>query len=265
MLRKMTVLLEQNFTDVRSKMTNNLCIIPARGGSSRLKDKNLQLFLGTSLLVRAINIAKESGVFKDIIVSTENVNIKEVALQQDVIVQDRPMELATSGSLVADTIQYVLQNTSEEYDYVELLQANTPLIEAEDIKGAMEFAYEKDADFIISVMYRPCPDGKELPMEFCAPLPSDMLLTNWMPKFLRYVRTQDISPSCCLDGNIYIGKPWIWKDKVDYWTTKIYGYQLYNKFSDIHTHADLLLAERKWKQNQSLGMFNRKGGHGKTG
>jgi len=59
--------------------TGRLCIIPARGGSKRIPKKNVVLFEGVPMLVRAIRIAREVGRFDDVLVSTDNEEIAELA------------------------------------------------------------------------------------------------------------------------------------------------------------------------------------------
>jgi len=57
----------------------NLCIIPARGGSKRIPRKNIKLFLGTPIIGYSINLALQSGLFDEVMVSTDDAEIAEVA------------------------------------------------------------------------------------------------------------------------------------------------------------------------------------------
>ena len=59
----------------------NLCIIPARGGSKRIPRKNVKPFLGKPMLAYSIEAAKESGLFDEIMVSTDDEEIANIALQ----------------------------------------------------------------------------------------------------------------------------------------------------------------------------------------
>jgi len=60
---------------------NNICFIPARGGSKRIKNKNIKKFLGKSFLERVINTAKKSHLFNEIYVSTDSLKIKKLAIK----------------------------------------------------------------------------------------------------------------------------------------------------------------------------------------
>ena len=57
----------------------NLCVIPARGGSKRIHKKNIKKFCGIPIIVWSIKQAIESKCFDKIIVSTDNVEIANLA------------------------------------------------------------------------------------------------------------------------------------------------------------------------------------------
>ena len=59
----------------------NLAIIPARGGSKRIPNKNIKEFAGKPLIAYSINAAKASGLFDKIIVSTDSEQVAEIARQ----------------------------------------------------------------------------------------------------------------------------------------------------------------------------------------
>ena len=57
----------------------NLCVIPARGGSKRIPRKNIKPFIGKPMIQYSIELAKSSGLFNEIIVSTDDKEIKDIA------------------------------------------------------------------------------------------------------------------------------------------------------------------------------------------
>jgi N-acylneuraminate cytidylyltransferase len=59
---------------------NNLCIIPARGGSKRIPKKNIKNFLGKPIIAYSIEAALNSNLFKEVMVSTDDVEIAELAI-----------------------------------------------------------------------------------------------------------------------------------------------------------------------------------------
>ena len=59
----------------------NLCIIPARGGSKRIPRKNIKLFLGKPIIAYSIEAAINSGLFEEVMVSTDDSEIAEIAIK----------------------------------------------------------------------------------------------------------------------------------------------------------------------------------------
>ena len=84
-------------------MEKIIAIIPARGGSKRLPRKNILPLDGQPLLSRVIRTAQKSNVFDDIIVSSEDFEILDIAMKEGVIAHSRPLELASDRSTVVDT------------------------------------------------------------------------------------------------------------------------------------------------------------------
>ena len=73
----------------------NVAIIPARGGSKRIPNKNIKSFAGKPIIAYSIEAAKLSGVFDRIVVSTDSEKIAEVAREYDAEIPFlRPAELA---------------------------------------------------------------------------------------------------------------------------------------------------------------------------
>jgi pseudaminic acid cytidylyltransferase len=57
----------------------NICIIPARGGSKRIPRKNIKEFLGKPIIAYSIQAALDSGLFDEVMVSTDDLEIAEIA------------------------------------------------------------------------------------------------------------------------------------------------------------------------------------------
>ena len=63
---------------------NNICIIPARGGSKRIPKKNIKNFIGKPMIAYAIKAAQDSKIFSEIYVSTDDESIaEEIALEYE--------------------------------------------------------------------------------------------------------------------------------------------------------------------------------------
>lgn len=91
-----------------------ICIIPARGGSTRLPGKNIKLLDGVPVLNRVINIVEESGLFTDIIVSTDSDEVRNI-VDNRCNVMMRPARL--SGDVPEENVLFdvISQFRTEEF------------------------------------------------------------------------------------------------------------------------------------------------------
>lgn len=133
-----------------------LAIIPARGGSKGVKNKNIRIFNGLPLLAHTIKELKKVNDIGRVIVSTEDKKIKTIAEKYGAEVPFmRPIELARAKSEVVDAMIDLIKKLriKEGYypDYVMLLQVTSPLRAAEDIKKAINLYFDKKADSLVSV------------------------------------------------------------------------------------------------------------------
>lgn len=218
-----------------------ICIIPARGGSKGIKNKNLRIVATRPLIYWVIKAAKDSGIHDRIIVSTDNIRIADVARRYNVEVQSRPKRLAEDRVSVLDVLPYVLKKIEKQdkrYDYVQLLEPTAPLITGIDIlKAARRFHYKK-ADALISVC------ESKAPLGISAPIPDDRSLKGWFPKELRRKCRRQTKTTYQLDGNIYFAKWDVFADGKDYWELDTYAYIMPdNKYVDVDNEIDLVLAD----------------------
>lgn len=124
-----------------------IAIIPARGGSKRLKDKNIKVLNGLPLLVHSIRYAQQfPDLIDGIYVSTNDVFIKAVALTYGAQVIDRPEALSGDHATTISALQHVLDNVSDTVQHVVLLQPTNPLrpddLLPEALKRYLEGKYE---------------------------------------------------------------------------------------------------------------------------
>ncbi|MCL9805103.1 acylneuraminate cytidylyltransferase family protein [Flavobacterium amniphilum] len=130
-----------------------LIIIPARGGSKGVPKKNIKLLGGKPLIVHAIECAKHSALSTDVIVSTDNEEIEEIALAANCKVIKRPNELADDKSNVVDAVLHTLDNLDDQYDLVALLQPTAPLRTGTDLDKIIQmFNDDDDVEGVISVI-----------------------------------------------------------------------------------------------------------------
>lgn len=118
-----------------------LALIPARGGSKSVPDKNIRVLGGKPLLAWSVAVAQAVSAVDRIIVSTDSDKIAAVARSCGAEVALRPAQLATDTALVIDTVRDVLaglEATGERPDIVVLLEPTSPLRSAEDVALCLE-------------------------------------------------------------------------------------------------------------------------------
>lgn len=134
-----------------------LAIIPARGGSKGLPDKNIKVLCGKPLIAWTILKAKLSKYVDTIMVTTDSEDIAQISKDYGADIPFiRPKELATDSSPSHDAIVHTLyfyENKGIVYDYIVLLEPTSPLREDDDIDNMLEKLSKNycDYDSIISI------------------------------------------------------------------------------------------------------------------
>ncbi len=116
----------------------NICLIPARGGSKRIPRKNIRSFCGKPMIAWSIKAAQDSGAFDQILVSTDDVEIAEVARGHGAEVPFlRPDHLADDQASTQDVITHALDWVSKQGNHCEALcclYATAPFVQPEDLR-----------------------------------------------------------------------------------------------------------------------------------
>lgn len=129
-------------------MTKSIAIIPARGGSKRLKRKNILPLAGKPLICWTIESALKSNLFEKVFVSTDDSEIALIAANAYATVLERPSSLATDNATCAQVCEWHLQKMAsahEFYDRLYCLYATSPLRGVDDLK-AMDRVFSENAD-----------------------------------------------------------------------------------------------------------------------
>lgn len=123
-------------------MSKLLCIIPARGGSKRIPHKNIKSFRGKPIIAYAIDTVKESGIADEIMVSTDDLEIAEVAVQYGATFPFRRSDLTANDTAgVAEVLIEVVKEYKRkgmEFDYVLCVFATNPLLRSETLIKAYD-------------------------------------------------------------------------------------------------------------------------------
>jgi len=183
---------------------NSVAIIPARGGSKRIPRKNLLPFDGVPMIVRSIRTALDSGLFEQVVVSTDDADIAELALAHGAQVPFlRPAELADDFTGTAAVIVHALQQLPA-FDYACCVYATAPLLQARFLREGFELLQQHpDKAFAFSV----CSFG--FPVQRALTLDGQGALTALYPEF-RNTRSQDLPEAFQDAGQFYWGRSEAW-------------------------------------------------------
>lgn len=132
-----------------------IALIPARGGSKGLPQKNIKLLAGKPLIVHTIDIALKSKFISEIIVSTDDKNIAEIARKAGALIPFlRPEELASDTAMAIDNYIYTVDRLNNDreakIDEIIILQPTSPLRSIEDVDGSIELFKSRKADSVVT-------------------------------------------------------------------------------------------------------------------
>jgi len=198
---------------------------------------------GRPLIVWSIEIAVSSGIFSDVIVSTDDPEIAQIAEAEGASVPFiRPDELAndtaTTGEVIAHAVEF-MTNAGFAGDNVCCLYPSAIFVTGEDLIRARELlgSGHEDPQYVMSVVEYPHPIQRALRMDesgTAAPV---------SPEFV-FTRTQDLEPHFHDAGQFYWGKTQAWRQMRPV-VESVRAYVLASgAVVDIDTEADWVLAER---------------------
>ena len=187
-------------------MINNkkvLALIPARGGSKGIKDKNIYPLYGKPLIAYSIECAKNSKYIDDVVVSTDSTKIADVAKKYGASIPFyRPAELASDTSKSIDAIVHAIrwmEGHNKKFDIFVLLQPTSPLRTVGDLDGALEKFIDNGEKSLVAVSL--VSDNPILMRTINADGTMERLLD-----VKSTVRRQDMKTYYRVNGSIYINK-----------------------------------------------------------
>lgn len=126
-----------------------LAIITARGGSKRIPRKNIKEFCGKPILCYSIEAAKESGVFDEIMVSTDDEEIAEAAKKAGASVPffrsaDTSGDYASTDDVIMEVLKSY-QEIGQEFEAFCCIYPTAPFLSGERLRSAMELLNEADS------------------------------------------------------------------------------------------------------------------------
>lgn len=180
----------------------NIAIIPARGGSKRIPRKNIKDFLGKPIIAYSIEAALNSGIFDEVMVSTDDVEIAEIAKRYGAKVPFfRSPEMSNDMAMTAPVLVEVLneyKKLGQEFDYGCCIYPCAPFINPQKIKEGFELLKAKNADSAVPVVQFSYPIQRALKIE-------NDKLSMILPENMN-ARSQDLMPTYHDIGQYYCFK-----------------------------------------------------------
>lgn len=229
-----------------------LALIPARGGSKGVPGKNIKVLGGKPLLAYTSEVALQSKYLTEVIVSTEDKQIIEVAKSLGIKVPFvRPIELAQDNTPTIDVIINALQWYEKQdifFDAVCLLQATSPFRTVEFLDRAIEKFKEMNSDSLVSVQRVP----HEYNPHWTFEVNPDGNLKIATGESQIISRRQELPIAYHRDGSVYITKTKVLlKDKTIYGETTAFIESDAKFYVNIDTLQDWERAEEIIKKNRS--------------
>lgn len=221
-----------------------LAIITARGGSKRIPRKNIKNFLGKPILAYSIEAAVMSGIFDEVMVSTEDEEIAEIAKSYGAKVpfyrsEKTAGDFATTNDVLLEVIEEY-EKRGQKFDMACCIYPTAPFVTSAKIKDAMSKLEASDADTLIPVVQFSYPPQRAMVIR-------DELLQF---KYLEYIdsRSQDLEKEYHDVGQFYCFKIEPYKQNKKLMLGKILPYVVPEmEVQDIDTESDWQIAEIKYQ------------------
>jgi pseudaminic acid cytidylyltransferase len=185
----------------------NIAVIPARGGSKRIPRKNVKEFAGKPMIAYAITVARQSGLFDHVIVSTDDQQIVETAKVWGAEIPFiRPQKLADDHTTTVPVIAHAITEIRKKgwiADYVCCIYPAVPFLKANDLELSLLQVKQGLAEFSFAVTEFPSAIQRALKLETQG--------RSW-PFYPEYelIRTQDLEPAYYDAGQFYWGSAEAW-------------------------------------------------------
>lgn len=224
-------------------MNNCIAIITARGGSKRIHQKNIKNFLGIPIIKYSIDAALGAGCFDEVMVSTDDKEIADVALLYGAKIPfmrsaETSNDFATTADVIMETLkQYKLQR--EEFSYVCCIYPTAPFITSKKLKTAYDILIESGAKSVVPIVRFGFPIQRSFKIE------EGLVKMNW-PEHMNS-RSQDLPPAFHDCGQFYfLRTDAFWKNK-KLFTDFTVPYEMpESEVQDIDNEEDWNVAEIKY-------------------
>ena len=232
----------------------NVCVIPARGGSKRIPRKNIKDFNDKPIIAYSIEAALKSNCFDQVIVSTDDDEIVEVARKYGAQVPFvRPDELSNDYVGTIPVIKHAIEWMEDNENPVEnvcCLYATSPFIQSQTISKAFQQLKDLRADYCFSVT------RFAFPIQRAVKIVQDNKVNMFYPEHFN-IRSQDLEEAYHDAGQFYWGKAQAFKDELPIFSEVATPYILPRYLvQDIDTLEDWIRAEAMYKVLQKTDVLS---------
>ncbi|MBN1637368.1 MAG: pseudaminic acid cytidylyltransferase [Ignavibacteriales bacterium] len=223
----------------------NIAIVPARGGSKRIPRKNIKDFLGKPIISYSIAAALDSNLFDEVMVSTDDNEIAEIAKEHGASVPffrsgKNSNDYATTADVLIEVLNKYKEN-NKNFDYLCCIYPTAPFITKEKLYETFSMILEEQVDSVIPVV------KYSYPIQRSFRITSNNRLEYIQPENI-HKRSQDLQPIYHDAGqfywckvNTFLRKKYlITKDNLPYILNKL-------EVQDIDTEEDWEIAEIKYQ------------------
>jgi N-acylneuraminate cytidylyltransferase len=227
-----------------------LAVIPARGGSKRIPRKNIKEFCGKPIIAWSIKVALESECFDQVIVSTDDPEIAEIAKKCGAKVPFiRPAALSNDHCATIPVIQHAISWYEQQQLSLEAvccIYAAAPFIQALDLKSSYEVLIEQECDFSFPMT------SFSFPIQRGLWKTADNRIEMIQPEH-NATRSQDLPEAYHDAGQFYWGTRDAWlAEKKIFGSASVPIILSRHRVQDIDTPEDWLRAELMFKMLQDI-------------
>ena len=223
----------------------SIAIIPARGGSKRIPGKNIRNFLGKPIISYSIEAALDCKIFSKVIVSTDDKDIKNIAVSYGAEVPFmRSRKNADDYATLTDVlieVYHEYKNIGESFEYFCCILPTAPFVSSDDLIKSYKKIFKTDVDCVLSVSRFSYPIQRALQEK------ADGKLEMSLPEY-KNTRSQDLKPMFHDAGQYYFIKSETLINEKTLFPVKTSGIEVDElRVQDIDTETDWKIAEIKYK------------------
>lgn len=227
----------------------SIAIIPARGGSKRIPRKNIKPFCGYPIIKYSIDAAIKAGCFDEVIVSTDDSEIAEVAESYGAKVPFMRSEVNSNDfATTADVLKEVIleyKNRGKYFEYLCCIYPTAPFVSSDKLREGIELLKQTGADSVLPVTRYSYPIQRSLKIE------NDRAVMLWPENYLR--RSQDLMPTYHDSGQFYCMRSNSLLDQMKLFAEHTVPIILpESEVQDIDNEEDWKIAEIKYKMFNNL-------------